>query len=191
MTDGRLAVVDSPASPWSSLPVIAIEHDAVPATPTAFELCFRPSASLIHVVRKFVSDFYEQLLQDSDAVSRVALSTYELLENGVKYSLDGATALSITVDRHAPRSVVVIRLQNRAAGEHIQALREVFDEMAKYPDAFTYYQVAMERSAKKKVGSGLGIARVRAEGEMHMSYSVEDDRVCIVAQTWLEGETAA
>jgi hypothetical protein len=41
----------------------------------------------------------------------------------------------------------------------------------------------MAKSAKRKVGSGLGLVRVRAEGEMTMSHTIEDDRVVILAQT--------
>lgn len=171
---------------------------------TAFELQFCPSASLIQVVRRFVSDFYERVLEDPDAVSRVALATHELLENAVKYSLDGATALSITVDpwgtvdpattaAPAPApggegggfqsSELSIRLSNRAGPEHLAEVRELFAEMDRYEDPFAHYQAVMERGSRRTTGSGMGLARVRAEGEMSMSYSIEGDRVCIVAQT--------
>jgi len=159
---------------------------------TAFELQFRPSASLIQIIRRFVSDFYEGMLEDPDAVSRVALATHELLENAVKYSADGATALSITLEPapdasrgepSAEGSELAIRLSNRAGEEHIEALRELFEEMEHYPDPFDHYQAVLERGARRKSGSGLGIARVRAEGEMSMSYRIEGDGVCIVART--------
>jgi len=151
--------------------------------PTAFELTFRPNVELISIVRRFVSDFYERMVDDQDAVSRMALATHELLENAVKYSSDGATSLSITFEPGEPSSVVSIRLANRASSEHVETLTTIFEEMKDYEDPFAHYQVAMARSAKRKVGSGLGLVRVRAEGEMNMSYTIDDDRVTILAQT--------
>jgi hypothetical protein len=148
-----------------------------------FELNFRPSFELISIVRRFVSDFYKNMLNDADAVSRVALATHELLENAVKYSIDGGTLLSINLERSGPTSVVTIRLSNRASPENIEAIDAIFEEMKSQPDPFAHYQMAMERSAKLKEGSGLGLIRVRAEGEMTMSHTVNDDTVCIFAQT--------
>ncbi len=154
------------------------------STPTAFELSFQPNVELISIVRRFVSDFYERMVEDPDAVSRMALATHELLENAVKYSIDGATSLSITFEP-GETSVVSIRLSNRASRENLAGLAELFEEMKNNDDPFAHYQAVMARSAKRKVGSGLGLVRVRAEGEMTMSHTIEDDRVTILAQTFV------
>jgi len=151
--------------------------------PTSFELSFRPNVELISIVRRFVSDFYERMVEDRDAVSRMALATHELLENAVKYSSDGATDLSITFAPGDPSSMVSIRLSNRASAENIAGIADIFADMEKQADPFAHYQAVMAKSAKRKVGSGLGLVRVRAEGEMTMSHTIEDDRVTILAQT--------
>src|SRR5215207_10004521 len=117
---------------------------------TMFELNFRPSFELISIVRRFVSDFYKNMLNDADAVSRVALATHELLENAVKYSIDGATLLSIGVEHSGPKSIVTIRISNRASPENLEAIGVIFEEMKSQEDPFEHYQLAMERSAKRK-----------------------------------------
>ncbi|EYF06809.1 Hypothetical protein CAP_1506 [Chondromyces apiculatus DSM 436] len=154
---------------------------------TAFELQFRPSATLIQVVRRFVFDFYEGVLDDPDTVARVALATHELLENAVKYSLDGATELSLGIEEgEGGTREVALRLRNRAAASDVEALTALFAEMDQYPDPYAHYQAAMERGARRRTGSGLGIVRVRAEGEMCMKCSVEGDKVLIEARTQVE-----
>ena len=102
----------------------------------------------------------------------------------MKYSVDGATDLSIGVESgEGGAQEVVIRLSNRASAGDIQELEALFAEMERYPDPYAHYQAAMERGARRHAGSGLGIVRVRAEGEMSMSNTIEGDRVRIEART--------
>jgi len=149
-----------------------------------FELTFRPNVELISVVRRFVSAFYEHILSDRDATSRIALATHELLENATKYSTDGETAIRIEVTTSCES--IRIRIWNRATGDHIAVLRERFAEMMQFTDPFVYYQKLMERTAKRKEGSGLGLARLRAEAEMDLTCEIDNDRVCIVADTTVQ-----
>lgn len=153
-----------------------------------FELTFRPNVELISVVRRFVSSFYEHILSDRDATSRIALATHELLENATKYSTDGET--TIRIDVTATCDAIRIRIWNRTGAENLRVLRACFDEMMQFPDPFVYYQRLMERTAKRKEGSGLGLARLRAEADMDLTCEIDDDRVCIVADTTVKPKGA-
>ena len=149
------------------------------------ELNFRPNVQLVSVVRRFVSEFYQRTLGDPDGSSRVALATHELLENAVKYSKDGETTIRIEVGSTAvtPR-VVTIMLRNRAEDFHIAAIREIVDGVAAATDAFAYYQQLLIAKAKRREGSGLGLARICAEGEMNIALRVQgEDTVELLATT--------
>jgi hypothetical protein len=156
------------------------EGNALSSAPS-FELRFRPSVELISLVRRFVADFYQKVMQDGDAAGRLALATHELLENAAKYSSDGEAMLCITIDRDA--GTVVVRTTNRASSSRLDALRTCFDEIATAPDATILYAQMMRRSAVRTSGSGgLGLARIWAESDMVLDLAVEGDSVIIEAR---------
>jgi hypothetical protein len=152
------------------------------------ELNFRPNVQLVSVVRRFVSEFYQRTLGDPDGTSRVALATHELLENAVKYSKDGETTIRIEVDLNRSPRTVSIMLRNRADEAHIAAIKEILEGIAAKDDAFEFYQELIARRARHKEGSGLGLARICAEGEMRVKFEVSDtDMVTLEATTNVGG----
>lgn len=160
-----------------------------PGKNASVEIRFAPNADLICAVRRFVSTFYEDVLGDPVLASRMALATHELLENAVKYSIDGETRTLLEVTSE-PRAAVSVCTWNRAGAEDISRLGEIFREMARQPDVGAYYQDVMRRSATRTEGSGLGLARIQAEAEMALSCSIDAGMVKIQAEIQLGGEAA-
>jgi hypothetical protein len=151
----------------------------------SFELVFQPSVNLITLVRRFVSEFYSQVVEEDDTAGRLALATHELLENSAKYVSTGETALRIALDRVA--GAVLVRTRNRTDPAHIAVLRQTFDEIAAAPDPVHYFSTVLRRSALEPVGSGLGLARIRSEGEMVLRLVVTGDEVEIHARGIITG----
>src|SRR5215472_9503772 len=116
------------------------------------ELSFSPTVKLVKTVRRFVSDFYTEVLGDGDVVSRMTVATHELLENAVRYSLDGNTSIRIGVRHIDGTAHITIDTRNRAPNEHIQVLRGTLDELAAAPDPSKHFQVMMRRSATRTEG---------------------------------------
>jgi anti-sigma regulatory factor (Ser/Thr protein kinase) len=152
------------------------------------ELEFSPSVELVSIVRRFVSDVYGRLLGDPEATSRIALATHELLENAVKYSLDGTMTVRIAVEPADGGCRLCIRMINRAAPAQIASVRTIIDGMASSPDPIAYYQRLMREAAQRTHGSGLGLARIAAEGEMTMEYSLSGDELTLIATAPLRCE---
>jgi hypothetical protein len=151
-----------------------------------FEMSFSPNVALVSTVRRFVMDFYAQLLSDPETTSRLAVSTHELLENAVRYSFDGKTDVRVGLSRDD--CTVTIDTRNRADPANIVAMRRAIDELSGAPDPSAYYQSLMRRNAKRTDGSGLGLARVWAESEMPVTYRVDGDHVFLRAVARLEGK---
>ncbi|HWO24236.1 MAG TPA: hypothetical protein VNO30_36080 [Kofleriaceae bacterium] len=151
--------------------------------PTSFELTFRPDLELVTDVRTFVEQLYQRVLHDKDLSGRLAIATHELLENAVKYSLDGETSLRIDVAPTAGAPAIAVRTRNRAEARHVTTLRGYLDEMRASDDPTAYYLTRMRRAAGGTHVSQLGLARIRCEAEMQLSCSVEGDTVTVQAET--------
>jgi len=145
------------------------------------ELCFRPTVATINEARRLVSALYAPLLGDPDAASRIALATHELLENALKYSIDGATVIRVELSNGKLPTHVKVETLNGISADRKQGLEETFAEMHRAESAEEYYQFVMTRTRTLRHGSGLGLARIWAEGEMLLSRAYDGDDVRITA----------
>ena len=152
------------------------------STPS-FELVFRPSVALITIVRRFVSEFYSRVVDDADVAGRLALATHELLENAAKYTTGGETYLHVDLDRQT--GAVTVRTRNRTDPERIALLVHSFEALDRATDPAALYNSMLRRCALQAHGSGLGLARIRTEGEMSLDLVVTDDLVEINARGFI------
>ncbi len=149
-------------------------------TPTYFEMSFAPSMELVSVVRRFVGALYERLLIDSEVAHRVALAAHELLENAVKYSIDGETSIRMEVTRIGPIPECVIRTRNRTSPDNVSTLRTRLEDLKTSGDADAHYMALLRESTMPQNANrrgGLGLGRIASEAEMDLSFTVDDHGV--------------
>lgn len=138
---------------------------------------------MVSRVRKFVSDFYVELLGDPDMSHKLAMATHEMLENAVSYSSDKRSELIVSLHRLRGEYVVAIKTKNRASDERLVKVRSVLDEVVGAEDPSVLYTELIRRAAKRRDGgSGLGLGRIRAEADLALSYSIEGDTLVITAE---------
>ena len=144
-----------------------------------FHVSFRPNSKLVSTVRKFTEEFYRRMLDDHDTSERVALATHELLENAIAYASDQETSVRVELDDDQ----LVVKTWNRTSPERLASLKILIDKMNGASDPNAYYQTLMTDTAYRTDGSGLGLARIRAEADMAIPYEITADSVCIEART--------
>jgi two-component sensor histidine kinase len=145
----------------------------------SFGLQIQPQPRMASIVRRFVEESFEGLAGDPDTMFRVSLAVHELLENAAKYSVGDKTGLSVYFESAGHAASVT--LTNRTTPEHIERLRACIKEIQDSPEPFLLYQTLMRRTFGVQEESGLGLARIRAEGELDLSLEIEGSTVTIVA----------
>jgi hypothetical protein len=160
-------------------------------TPDAhlFHLIFRPTMRLVTVVRKFVCELFGELFYDTEVTASVAMAAYELLENTVKYSLDDTSRLTIQVDEDASGRRVVVETSNASKPSDAARVEALVRRMAG-EDPMQEYVALMEETVRCAEGSGLGLARLRAEAGLRMSCRLEGCHLVIAAEMFIPASTA-
>ena len=154
-------------------------------TPLHLDLPLTISPAIVSPTRRLLESKLAPVLEDDDAVFRVAMAAHELLENAAKYAKDGKARLEVQVSPRDEDALVRVAVTNSAVREHIDQLSACFAEMKAESDAMAHYFALMRRNAKNGSISRLGLARVRAEGEMEIAVDIEGETVKVVASAVL------
>jgi hypothetical protein len=136
---------------------------------------------VVSPTRRYVEDTLERLSDDVDFVGRVGLVTHELIENATKYATEGARIGFTMCLGGSPDGSLVIRLTNPTSPQHIDRLKQFVAEIDGAEDAMTLYMDMMCRGPFDKSASGLGLARICAEGESRLALVVTAETATIVA----------
>jgi hypothetical protein len=148
-----------------------------------FELSLEPNPRMVSIVRRFVEETFEKLVGDPEAIFRVSMTAHELLENGAKYAVGRRSVLRLLLEETGDGGATAqIAITNETTPEHVERLRLRIAEINRAEEPFALYQALMRRSSKLRDESGLGLARIRAEGEMNLGLEVNGTTVTIVAR---------
>ena len=145
-------------------------------------LCFEPRADQIGSLRNALSDLCTPHISDADELSRLLLTAHELLENIVKYSAGGDVEFECTIERVIGGLRARLRTWNHADPNRLADVRARLAALGAANDAIAHYDEMIRDSAAKRDGSGLGLARIEAEGEMRLEYRIDGDELTITAE---------
>ncbi len=162
-----------------------------------FSAAFGPRPRMATLLRRLVSAFHDEIVlgapparpDGSAHASLLSMAAYELVENAVVHGPPGEAIFSVTIDPDPDRApdgyIVRLTTRNRARPADHEAVRALLRELDEAEDPFTVYLGLMTDTAKRAEGSGLGLARIRVEGEMELACGIDGEDLEIIAQARL------
>lgn len=131
-----------------------------------FEIDGTLTSKDVPLVRRFVEGLHRKISADA---SLLAMATHELLENAVKFSVDGSAFLRLEI----VDSTATVTTRNRASPDNVEVLTKIKEAMMSGDfDPMLYY---LEQMGHRDRIGGLGLGRVAAEAEMKIEMSVLED----------------
>lgn len=149
-----------------------------------------PSARVVSAVSKLISEFCRCLVDDMDVAARFHMAAHELAENLAKYS--AGPNVSITAELLGTDTSAVLRLlaKNRSTPDQLREVETRLRELTTAEDPVELYDRLIRETAPLDEGSGLGLARIRAEGGMNVDYTIDGDELTIAVHASIAPATS-
>lgn len=145
-------------------------------------LSFGPNTALVSAIARLVSDFCDAGLRDLDITSRFHMAAHELAENLAKYSTAPRASIEVELEETESGHLLSVRTRNEASPEQLCEVEKRLRELKAAADPSEYYDRMIERTAPLEGVSGLGLARIRAEGGLDFDYTIEGNQLTLVVQ---------
>jgi hypothetical protein len=151
-------------------------------------ISFQPSPRFVDGIVRWLADFCHLTLEDLEVVARMQMAVNELVENVVKYGTSPNVGIEVELERGDEGSVLRLRTRNTATPERLEVAVRLLAEIRDARDPIALYDRLVLHSASREGVSGLGLARIRAEGELDIDYAVNGDELCVTVEAKLTSE---
>jgi len=138
-----------------------------------------PSDRIVGAISRLVYEFCRALIHDTDMAERFYMAAQELAENLVKYSSGSEVSLSAELLGVEGDAVLQLRARNHSTPDQLRAVEAKLRELTGASDPIELYDRLIRESAPHADRSGLGLARIRAEGEFDLDYAIDGDELTI------------
>jgi anti-sigma regulatory factor (Ser/Thr protein kinase) len=138
---------------------------------------------VVSPVRRFVAAALRRALRNDDLAWRMELATHELLDNASKYGQRRLVHLRITREDCQGGTALRLTLDNKSEPQHIGRLERLVTAMGDATDPMRHY-LGLMKDEPPEGSLALGLARLRAEGELNLDLQVNGDRVAV--SVWTE-----
>jgi len=131
-----------------------------------------PGRNMVTAVSTLVSEFCRTLVSDKDIADRFHMAAQELAENLIKYSSGPEVSLKAELIASEGNAILQLMAKNHSTEAQLAAVEERLRELTAADDPVELYDRLIRETAQLEEGSGLGLARIRAEGELDVDYAI-------------------
>jgi hypothetical protein len=110
------------------------------------------------------------------------MAAHELAENITKYSTTARVSLEVELSETAGVHTLSVKTRNRASPERLVEVERRLKELKSTTDPLELYDRMIEATAPLEGVSGLGLARIRAEGGMDFDYKIDGNELTLIVQ---------
>jgi hypothetical protein len=145
---------------------------------------------------RIMSDLTTTVVHDPDVVWRLQMAVHEIAENLAKYADGDFVSIEVAVEDVGESEIrCTVSSRNAASPERLAEAGRALTAVANAQNPGAYYRRLMTENAFKP-GSGLGFARIRAEGGFALEFEIEGTQLRLKAvgqwgsgRTWVGGES--
>lgn len=145
----------------------------------ALFMAFQPSADLLQGVIRWLMNLCQLTLAQAEPAYRLRLAVNELVENAAKYAIEPNVRVGVELLEREGAMILRLSTRNRATPEDLGCAVDLLTELKNAADPVAFYDQLVLESAPKPGVSGLGLARIRAEGELELYFEVEANELSI------------
>lgn len=145
-------------------------------------LSFCPNEHLVSAISQLVSDFCQMGLRDLDISYRFRMAAHELAENITKYSTTSRVSLEVELAEVQGVHILSVKTRNETSPERLIEVEKRLKELKSAVDPVELYDRMIEETAPLEGVSGLGLARIRAEGGLDFDYEIIGNELTLVVQ---------
>jgi anti-sigma regulatory factor (Ser/Thr protein kinase) len=142
-------------------------------------LTFTPDEYLVTSVSRLVSDFCRTVISSMDTAWRFYMAAQELAENITKYSTGSNVTLRVELEKQDDEHVMRVFAKNETSPERLARAAKRLQEITETTNPTALYDRLARESAPLDDVSGLGLARIRAEGGLDLDYSINGNELTI------------
>ncbi len=144
------------------------------------KLQMSPAWELVNATREYLLSMLTHTLGDAALAGQVALAAHELIENAIKYSHAQAPKIRLDVVERA--GAIAITVENEGRKEDIASLISEITAVCEAKDPMAYYRQKIDLAISRTDGRAcLGLARIRFESQMQITWSIAGRRVRVTA----------
>lgn len=134
-------------------------------------------------VSRLVSEFCGLVMDNKDTAWRFHMAAQELAENVTKYATSKDVSLEVEMTSLDGVNVMRVTSRNETTPERLLETARRLDAIKNAEDPVALYDRLVRESAPVPGISGLGLARIRAESDLLVDYSIEGTELSITVHS--------